>query len=171
MTSFPTQTVDRDLDRERARTIDAAGPEHAAALRALADERAGDRGVDALASRDFITETLEELADARNYLLWQMQQLDHLEPEKSIDAEHRDALLNRALAHVAEAFALVEAAGPDCARARWPHRLRPDQAVLETEQQAAARVRARVERPEGAPLFVGTVVRKLAERLDRGECA
>lgn len=66
-------TEARDLARERAVTDDAALPRLVAIAGRLSDfaeQRAGDGPVVDAEDRDFALEVLEELADARNYLVW-----------------------------------------------------------------------------------------------------
>lgn len=66
----------RDRERERELTLQAAALERATAHRlvAFADQRAGDGPVE-LEDRDLTLEALEELADARNYIVWRLRQL------------------------------------------------------------------------------------------------
>ncbi len=63
---------ERDLRFERAFTMQAAeaGGVGFAELIRFAEQRAGDEPVRDPGGRDFVLEVLEELADARNYLVW-----------------------------------------------------------------------------------------------------
>lgn len=68
--------LSRDLDAERRLTVGVVPADHARSaqlLNAFADERAGDGPLIAVDRRNFAVEALEELADARNYLVWLVQ--------------------------------------------------------------------------------------------------
>jgi hypothetical protein len=76
-----TLTVERNLAAERHRVLRAVPSDLQIAARALdrfAAQRAGDRPIRDADGRDFATEVLEELADARNYLVWWAEQLERL---------------------------------------------------------------------------------------------
>lgn len=67
----------RDLGRERDLTARAADTQNVKAdvLNAFAELRAGDGPVRERALRDFGLEVVEELADARNYCVWWLDQI------------------------------------------------------------------------------------------------
>lgn len=72
----------------------------------FADTRAKDGPVKGLPGRDLIREGLEELADARNYVVWEAQrQYEGHKPDSGV-IEH----LGTALGYVAAAFAELRAA-------------------------------------------------------------
>jgi hypothetical protein len=100
-----------ELGRERRWTYDAARGIHQlepTALVTLAESRAGAGPVQSIDIRDFVQEAREELADARNYLVWLRHQLDrgaHLNLEL-VDVLRRD--VRAALADTALTFERVE---------------------------------------------------------------
>jgi hypothetical protein len=96
----------RDIAFERRWTSLAASTVHAdgARLSDFAEARAGRDPVHDLANRNFARETLEELADARNYLVWWLEQLATAPgPPDELAGEISEAL-GMALAAVASAF-------------------------------------------------------------------
>ena len=74
-------------------------------LTAFAEERSGEGPVRDLSTRDFLQEVLEELADARNYLVWKRRQME-LHAAGWVDEDCATEVL-AAAAHIAAAFALV----------------------------------------------------------------
>lgn len=95
----------RNVDRERADTIAAAAPmfrASAMSISAYAEQRAGTQPIRDHQTRDFATEALEELADARNYLVWWRQQ-----PAAQPAAL---ALIDTALAAVVDAYDAIRTA-------------------------------------------------------------
>lgn len=73
----PTLTPARDVPLERRLTVDAAATAgvDAAYLITFAETRAGLAPVRDPDGRDFVRELLEELADARNYVCWALEQV------------------------------------------------------------------------------------------------
>jgi hypothetical protein len=92
--------MSRDIDRERRLTELAAATAgvEAAHLCGFAEGRAGTAAVRDHATRDLATETLEELADARNYLVWW-----HQRPRPTAD-DALELAIHHALATVALAY-------------------------------------------------------------------
>lgn len=93
----------RDLEFERDWTRQAGESIHVDVddLIRFAESRAGGVPVRQLQTRDFTREVLEELADARNYLVWRAQQeLGRAVPDGEVVGE-----VARALQSVAVAFA------------------------------------------------------------------
>jgi hypothetical protein len=85
----------RNLAHERALTaVAAAGARsHGGRLTALAEERALPGPILAALSRDFIQESREEAADWRNYLCWQIRQLDETRRQDLAARAARAALM------------------------------------------------------------------------------
>ncbi len=104
----------RDIACERAVTLAAArgaSAEHPERLIAFAEGRAarGSGELRNFAIRDFGLETLEELADSRNYLVWWRQQLDAVLGSEPI-RQPLVAAVDRALGLVALAYEQVDQA-------------------------------------------------------------
>lgn len=92
----------RDFGSERTWTIRAGESRRVsvAQLVAFAEDRAGAGPVRDLETRDFGLEVREELADARNYLVWQLlQEFQSVELDDEVIE-----LITRALESVVEAF-------------------------------------------------------------------
>jgi hypothetical protein len=85
----------RNLAHERALTHVAAqkAGSHGGALTALAEARALPGPVLDALSRDFIQESREEAADWRNYLCWQIRQLDETRRQDPAARAARAALM------------------------------------------------------------------------------
>lgn len=98
--------VPRDLAFERRWTTDAAqllnvSPRSVGALVAFAEARAREGGVTGFPARDLAREGLEELADARNYIVWRLREL-YLPGKDGVDMEVVTPL-SVSLAHVVAA--------------------------------------------------------------------
>lgn len=96
----------RDISFERRWTTLAASTVHAdgSRLSDFAEARSGRDPVREIATRNFARETLEELADARNYIVWWIEQLATAGgPDDELSGEISEAL-GMALAAVASAF-------------------------------------------------------------------
>lgn len=78
------------------------------ALVNMAEARAPEEPVKDVTGRDFCQETLEELADARNYLVWEIQKLEERGPVAGTSPAR--ARLDQALRSVALSFGLVQRA-------------------------------------------------------------
>jgi alkylation response protein AidB-like acyl-CoA dehydrogenase len=78
-------------------------------LSSFAEQRAGDAPVRDLETRNFAREVLEELADARNYLVWWSQQVTALDDSSELTGEIIEQL-GQSLASVATAFGAAERA-------------------------------------------------------------
>jgi hypothetical protein len=97
----------RVLDFERRWTNDAAATVTAvppARLIAFAEARAGDAPVRDIDSRDFGRELREELADARNYAVWWLEQIGLAEIVDTNLAADISRAIAEALAATAVAF-------------------------------------------------------------------
>jgi hypothetical protein len=97
-----------DERRQTIATVDRRLEPAAQRLSDLASYRAGPAPIEDLDGRDFDRETIEELADARNYLLWWRRQANRLAAEAGDDVTA--ARVRRADEHLAEALAAVVAA-------------------------------------------------------------
>lgn len=99
----PRPEVQRDLQFERSWTRQAGESARARTIEQLitfAEARAGDGPVRELADRDFAREIREELADARNYLVWAArQEMANSEPDGEMTAA-----IAQTLACVTQAF-------------------------------------------------------------------
>jgi hypothetical protein len=117
--------LDRDLVVERALTSAAGNDQPVAALELseFAEDRAGTGPVVDVEQRDFALEALEELADARNYLVW----LARLHAGHPATVRLVDAI--GALVH---AYAEVNAAAHELAKPPRPIRPALQAAILET---------------------------------------
>lgn len=95
----------RDIGFERRWTALAAASVHAdgARLSDFAEARAGRGPVRDLAMRQFAREVLEELADARNYLVWWVEQVIAAGEHDELSGEITEAI-GQALAAVALAY-------------------------------------------------------------------
>jgi hypothetical protein len=101
----------RDIPFERdwiAWVAEAAGQDPAR-LMVFAEQRAGQDPVRGAAGRDFGLEALEELADARNYLVWWAEQTLRSDPRGELGGEI-SAALGRAGSALVTAWAEVEQA-------------------------------------------------------------
>ena len=101
--------VRRDLQHERQLTTEAAASVSArppARLNEFAEIRSAPYGpvVHDITGRDFSREIVEELADARNYACWWIQQLGHVQVDEHLAGELTTAIA-RTLASTAVAFA------------------------------------------------------------------
>lgn len=105
MISFPRSSFEEALTLELAVQRYAPDAEFAVAdLNAMADARALPGPVQ-LSGRDFVIEAREELADARNYLVWH-----HRERRLADAADDELAALERAIAALAIAWQSLDAA-------------------------------------------------------------
>lgn len=108
--------LERDLVRERDVVAQAArfapyvsDPEAVAeALSAFAERRAGRDPVRLPKGRDLVVEALEEVADLRNYVAWEVRRLE-LEERTDEDADREHMLLRRALAAAVESYDALSA--------------------------------------------------------------
>jgi hypothetical protein len=95
----------RDIGFERRWTAQAAATVHADGNRLsdFAEARAGRAPVRDIATRNFAREVLEELADARTYLVWWLEQVVHAGGADELSGEITEAL-GQALAATALAY-------------------------------------------------------------------
>ena len=107
-------TLVRNIPLEREWTAAAAKELGAAAerLSAFADSRARPGPVDLANGRDLELEAAEELADARNYLVWRLEELETIGHD-SIRGHVRRRRLRRVLALTALAFDELDHLGLD----------------------------------------------------------
>ena len=107
-------TLVRNIPLERALTKDAAATVRAPAARLndFADRRAKPGPVSLADGRDLELEAAEELADARNYLVWRLEQLEATAHD-SIRGHTRRRRLQRVLALTALAFDELDHLGLD----------------------------------------------------------
>lgn len=99
----------RDVAHERAFTAAAAGllERSPVPITQLAEQRAPLDPLRDFPWRDLHEDALEELADCRNYTAWAALRLD-LARIGTHDAHESRAALQRALAHIVEAFAEIK---------------------------------------------------------------
>lgn len=106
----------RNLALERQWTAEAArvGGTTSEALSTMAERRAGPGSVSDIDMRNFGHEVLEEIADARNYLVWWLEQVargsrrhPHLTGELTIAISRTLAAVTVAFAHAHEANSLM----------------------------------------------------------------
>lgn len=86
------------------------------ALNEFADQRAGAAPIRDLLTREFDRETLEELADGRNYLCWWAQQVEQLAETPSVGDEIKHEI---GLALGAVALAYVHALKAQQLQGEW----------------------------------------------------
>ena len=83
------------------------------ALVGMSEGRAPETPVRDATGRDFCEETLEELADARNYIVWEIQKLEDRGPVAGTSPAR--ARLDQALRSIALSFGLVQRAQAELA--------------------------------------------------------
>lgn len=101
----------RDIPFERDWTswVAAAAGQDGTRLNGFAEQRAGTRAVEGAADRDFAVEALEELADARNYLVWWVEDVLRRDARGELGGEIT-AAIGRAGCALVTAWAEVEQA-------------------------------------------------------------